>query len=90
MSDETTVTEGEIVDTVEAEPVETEEGIVLEAEEEAEETEEEEVFEFDLAGTKHQVKKGAVVDDLAEELQNLASNLHGDYTKKTQSTHCRA
>ncbi len=84
MADESTAPEEGGIETETEAPVETE-ATEVEVVAEGEESEAPEVIEFDFAGTKYQVPTGSSVDEVAEEIQNLASNLHGDYTKKTQT-----
>lgn len=83
MSDESTVdSDVEIDEPDETQELEASEEVV---EEEGESEEVTEVHEFDFGGTKHQVPVGASVDEVADSLQEFATSIHGDYTKKTQT-----
>lgn len=87
LSDESTVGEDAEIETETPEAEIAEGEVVLEAEEVDAEPEGDgpEVIEFDFAGTKYQVPTGSSVDEVAERIQELATNLQGDYTRKTQS-----
>lgn len=84
MEDEATVPEGEVDEptaTPEAEAPEVDDTLEAEAEGEDEAVEE---VEFDFGGNKLRIPKGAVPDELAEQIDKFAKGTWSDYTRGKQ------